>query len=211
MNIADLRKKYTRAGLLETDLPGNPIELFERWFQEALNSKVTEPNAMALATVSAAGTPNVRIVLLKGIENGSAIFYTSYNSRKSEDLDVNPFAACTFWWAELERQVRLSGKVTKIPESVSEVYFDSRPRESQIGAWASSQSKPVSGRDELEKKFAQFEEKFAGQKVPKPDYWGGFEIIIQEIEFWQGRPGRMHDRIYYQLNSGEWNRQRLAP
>lgn len=210
-NIADLRKRYTKGGLVESELPENPIKLFKKWFDETLASEVVEPNAMALATVSPAGTPNVRMVLLKDIEDGSVVFYTNYESQKGKDLDVNPFASCTFWWAELERQVRLLGTVEKVSETVSENYFKSRPRESKIGAWASNQSKPVAGREELESEFERLTKKFEGKDIPKPEHWGGYKINLQEIEFWQGRPGRLHDRIYYQLSSGKWNRQRLAP
>lgn len=211
VNVADLRKKYTKAGLLESGLPEDPMKLFRQWFREALDSEVTEPNAMTLATVNEVGNPNARMVLMKGIEDGSITFFTNYASRKATELEANPHASCTFWWAELERQVRLTGQVQKVPASVSEEYFQSRPRESQIGAWASAQSKPVSGRKELEDEFEKFREKFDGLLVPKPDFWGGYEIAIQEIEFWQGRPGRMHDRIRYTLINGSWSRHRLAP
>ena len=212
MNVADLRKQYTKAGLLESGLPDKPMPLFKQWFQEALESEVTEPNAMALATVTPDGKPSVRIVLLKGIEEDSITFYTNYGSSKAAELEKTPHAACTFWWAELERQVRISGPVKKVPESDSKKYFESRPRESQIGAWASSQSRPVSTRIELEELFSRFERKFDGKKVPKPDHWGGYNISVNEIEFWQGRPGRLHDRILYSLEKGdEWSRQRLAP
>ena len=211
MNVADLRKQYTKAGLLEAGLPGKPMPLFKQWFREALESEVTEPNAMALATVTPGGKPSVRIVLLKGIEEDSITFYTNYGSTKASELEKTPHAACTFWWAELERQVRISGPVKKVSESESTKYFESRPRESQIGAWASSQSRPVSTRIELEELFSRFERKFDGKNVPKPDHWGGYEISVNEIEFWQGRPGRLHDRILYSLEKDEWNRQRLAP
>ncbi|TVR30144.1 MAG: pyridoxamine 5'-phosphate oxidase [Balneolaceae bacterium] len=211
VKITDLRRKYTRSGLVDENLPENPMKLFNQWFKEALHSEVIEPNAMALATVSGAGSPNVRMVLLKGIDDNSINFYTNYNSRKGQDLAANPFCSCTFWWAELERQVRLSGTVEKLPESVSENYFQSRPRESQIGAWASDQSKPVADREELERKFSEIESRFKDQEIPKPIGWGGFKITVQEMEFWQGRPGRLHDRIYYIHSSGKWNRQRLAP
>ncbi|WP_199222836.1 pyridoxamine 5'-phosphate oxidase [Rhodohalobacter mucosus] len=211
MNVADLRKQYTKAGLLEAGLPGEPMPLFRQWFREALESEVTEPNAMALATVKPDGKPSVRIVLMKGIEEDSISFYTNYGSSKASELEKTPHAACTFWWAELERQVRISGPVKKVSEDESTKYFDSRPRESQIGAWASSQSRPVNTRIELEELFSRFERKFDGKKVPRPDHWGGYAIHVNEIEFWQGRPGRMHDRILYRLEKGEWNRQRLAP
>ena len=211
VNVADLRKQYTKAGLLESDLPDNPMQLFRQWFREALESEVTEPNAMALGTVTAQGTPETRMVLMKGIEEDAITFYTNYESGKASDLEKNPYASCTFWWAELERQVRISGSVEKVSENTSRDYFESRPRESQIGAWASSQSRPVSSRQELEELFSRFEKKFDGQKVPKPDHWGGYIIAIQEIEFWQGRPGRLHDRIRYSRSEEGWNRQRLAP
>jgi pyridoxamine 5'-phosphate oxidase len=211
VNVSELRKRYTKGGLADEELPEEPMPLFKKWLEEAVNAEVPEPNAMALATVSTAGSPNVRMVLLKGVEDGAIAFYTNYNSRKAKDLDANPSASCTFWWAELERQVRISGTVKKLPETVSENYFATRPRDSQIGAWASDQSMPVVNREELEKKFTVVEERFRGKDIPKPDDWGGFEIRIQEIEFWQGRPGRMHDRIHYLFSSGKWNRQRLSP
>jgi pyridoxamine 5'-phosphate oxidase len=211
VNVADLRKQYTKAGLLESGIPENPMSLFKQWFREALESEVTEPNAMALATVTANGTPDSRMVLMKGIEEDSITFFTNYESRKAADLEKIPHASCTFWWAELERQVRLSGSAEKVSVDVSAEYFDSRPRQSQIGAWASSQSRPVSSRKELEELFTRYEKKFDGEKVPKPDHWGGYKIFIREIEFWQGRPGRLHDRIRYTLDQGNWFRQRLAP
>lgn len=211
IKIADLRKQYKKGGLVDVDLPENPIELFRKWFEEAVESEVVEPNAMALATVTGAETPNVRMVLLKGLDEHSISFFTNYDSRKAKELNAHPVAACTIWWAELERQVRFSGKVEKLTEAESEDYFRSRPRESQIGAWASDQSKPIADRNELEASFKEIEEKFEGGEIPKPDYWGGYKIILETIEFWQGRPGRLHDRILYQQSSGKWNRQRLAP
>lgn len=211
VNVSELRKRYTKGGLADEELPEEPMSLFKTWLEEAVNAEVPEPNAMALATVSTAGTPNVRMVLLKGVEDSAISFYTNYNSRKAKDLAANPSASCTFWWAELERQVRISGTVKKLPETVSKNYFATRPRDSQIGAWASDQSMPVANREELEKKFAEVEERYRNKDIPKPYDWGGFEIRIKEIEFWQGRPGRMHDRIQYLFSSGKWNRQRLSP
>ncbi|WP_069130142.1 pyridoxamine 5'-phosphate oxidase [Rhodohalobacter halophilus] len=211
MDIADLRKRYTRNGLDEKDLPLNPIELFRMWIDEALDAEVPEPNAMALATVTEAGAPNVRMVLLKGIDELSARFFTNYQSRKGRELESTPSAACTIWWAELERQIRFSGRVKKLSVAESEEYFRSRPRESRIGAWASEQSRPVANRTELEERFIEVEQMFEGKEIPKPQHWGGYKIIFETIEFWQGRPGRLHDRIFYQLSSGKWNRQRLAP
>lgn len=209
--LADLRRNYTKGGLLEKELPDNPLELFNQWFDEALHSEVTEPNAMALATADSKGRPDSRIVLLKGVEDGSAIFFTNYSSKKGKDLEENPYAAVTFWWAELERQVRMAGPVSKLPEQESRDYFNSRPRESRIGAWASDQSAPIDGRETLTERYKELEERFNGKEIPKPDHWGGYQIRIEEIEFWQGRPGRLHDRICYQLNGDTWSRERLAP
>lgn len=211
IKIADLRKQYKEGGLVDSELPENPVDLFRMWFEEAVESEVIEPNAMALATVTGAETPNVRMVLLKGLDENSISFFTNYESQKAEELEAYPVAACTIWWAELERQVRISGKVKKLTVAESEDYFRSRPRESQIGAWASDQSRPVANRKELEANFQEIEEKFDGVEIPKPEFWGGYKIIFETIEFWQGRPGRLHDRILYQQTSGKWNRQRLAP
>jgi pyridoxamine 5'-phosphate oxidase len=211
IKIADLRKQYKKGGLVNHELPENPVGLFRKWFEEAVDSEVIEPNAMALATVTGAETPNVRMVLLKGLTDHSISFYTNYESQKAKDLDAHPVAACTIWWAELERQIRISGKVEKLTAAQSDDYFRSRPRESQIGAWASSQSRPVVNRNELETNFKEIEEKFEGEDIPRPDNWGGYKIIFETIEFWQGRPGRLHDRILYQQSAGKWNRQRLAP
>jgi len=211
MNIEDIRKNYTNDGLTDQDLKDEPVDLFRKWIDEAVKSEVPEPNAMALATVTEGGTPNVRMVLLKGIDDTSAIFYTNYKSRKGEELTAHPFAACTIWWAELERQIRFSGRVEKVSESESERYFHSRPRDSQVGAWASEQSRPIADREELVARFKEIEQKFNGEKIPKPEYWGGYKIFYNTIEFWQGRPGRLHDRILYQHSAGKWNRQRLAP
>lgn len=211
LNIADIRRRYTKKGLIEEDLPDDPILLFKNWFQEAVHSEVIEPNAMALATVNPENLPNVRTVLLKGIEDHSITFFTNYKSRKAKELAVNPFASCVFWWAELERQVRLTGRVNKLSEKESADYFQIRPRESQIGAWSSHQSQPIAGRRVLQERFAKIENKYEGQKIPKPDYWGGYEIVINEIEFWQGRPGRLHDRIHYRKHEEKWQRDRLAP
>lgn len=211
IKISELRKRYGKEGVVDDELPEHPVKLFKRWFDEAVKSDVTEPNAMALATVTESGTPNVRMVLLKGIRDHSITFFTNFESRKGEELRANPVAACTFWWGELERQVRISGKVQKLTEAESEDYFRSRPRDFQIGAWASDQSRPVENREALIENYKALEKKFEGKEIPKPDYWGGFEILLQSLEFWQGRPARMHDRILYQHSAGKWNRQRLAP
>jgi pyridoxamine 5'-phosphate oxidase len=209
--LADLRRRYTKSGLVESDLPDEPMALFSAWFEQALETGVPEPNAMTLATISPEGLPDARIVLLKGVEDESVVFYTNYESQKGLDLAANPVATCVFWWAELERQVRISGEVQKVSEEESTEYFLSRPRESRIGAWTSDQSRPVQNRDELQKRFEELQERFDGQEIPKPDYWGGYALQISRIEFWQGRPGRLHDRIEYRKSGSGWTRRRLAP
>jgi len=209
--IADLRRNYTKGGLQEEQLPENPIPFFKQWFDEALKSEVMEPNAMSLATVTSDGRPNSRMVLLKGIEETSIEFYTNYSSDKGHELEETPFVAVTFWWPELERQVRIWGTAAKLSEKESETYFQSRPRESQLGAWASDQSSEIDSRESLKKQFEKVQEKFEGKEISKPKHWGGYEIEIDKIEFWQGRPGRYHDRIFYTKKSGSWNRKRLQP
>lgn len=211
LSLADIRKSYTRNGLTEESLPDDPFVLFRQWLDEALKSNVPEPNAMNLSTVSPEGEPDGRMVLLKGIEDGAIHFFTNYTSQKGQDLKTHPIAACTFWWAELERQVRMFGLVEPLSEDESRKYFQSRPRESQIGAWASNQSQPVKHRHALEMRFKEVEKRFKGKDIPKPDYWGGYKIQVQNIEFWQGRPGRMHDRIQYQKSDNGWSFKRLAP
>lgn len=211
IDVAGLRKRYTKDGLTEETLPDEPITLFKKWFEEALHSEVVEPNAMSLATVNENNEPNVRIVLLKSMKENTIRFFTNYESRKARELAVHPVASCAFWWPELERQIRLSGTVEKIPAAESEEYFRVRPRESQIGAWASHQSHLVKNRIALEKRYKELEAEFEGKEIPKPESWGGYLLEFKEIEFWQGRPGRLHDRIVYQLLKGAWNRKRLAP
>lgn len=211
LNISELRRRYIKGGLPDENLPDEPIQFLSKWFDEAVRSDVLEPNAMALATVDEEGKPNVRMVLLKDILEASVTFFTNYNSRKGHELTKHPYTACSIWWPELERQVRFRGEVSKLSSEVSREYFQSRPRESQIGAWASLQSDVVTGRDELEKKYAVMASKFEGEKIPVPDYWGGYKIKISEIEFWQGRPGRLHDRIRYRKENQTWKKERLSP
>lgn len=211
LNVADLRENYTKGGIIDSDLPNNPIIFFKIWLDEALKSKVMEPNAMSLATAGKDGTPNVRMVLLKGVEGDTIHFYTNYESEKGKELAENPLASVAFWWPELERQVRMTGSVEKLPEKESSDYFHSRPRESQIGAWSSNQSQEVLSRVELQNRFKKLKRKFEGVDIPKPDFWGGYKIQIEKIEFWQGRPGRLHDRIQYVKNSEEWTKSRLQP
>jgi pyridoxamine 5'-phosphate oxidase len=217
-NLAALRENYTLGGLLEADAAPDPFTQFHRWFDEALAVSIQEPNAMSLATVSPAGTPSLRIVLLKDInmhgpkDEQGFTFFTNYNSRKGQDLAHNPAAALCFHWRELERQVRIEGSIEKLPREQSESYFRSRPRSSQIGAWVSSQSTVIASRETLDQAQRLFEERFAGQDVPLPDFWGGYLLRPVAVEFWQGRPSRLHDRLlYHQDEASQWRISRLSP
>jgi pyridoxamine 5'-phosphate oxidase len=210
--LADIRKDYSRTSLDVSTISSDPIQQFETWFQEALKSEVLEVNAMTLSTVNADGKPSARIVLLKGIENSRFLFFTNYQSDKGRELEHNPSCALTFFWPELERQVRIEGIATRVDATRSEAYFQSRPRGSQIGAWASPQSTIIENRDILEQRVAQLEERFKDKTVlPKPQQWGGYEVEPTLIEFWQGRPSRLHDRIQFSRIDSEWKRYRLAP
>ncbi len=209
--IAHLRKDYTLNGLRKQDVLKNPVDQFKRWFSEAVAAEVIEPNAMFLSTISTDGFPKGRIVLLKDVDDNGFTFFTNYNSHKGSDLASHPLAALTFWWAELERQVRIVGKVEKVSEAESEAYFSIRPRGSQLGAWVSEQGDIIENRDVLTDKLTQFENQFANQPVPRPPHWGGYRVIPHEIEFWQGRPSRLHDRIRYQYRDDEWKIERLSP
>ncbi len=212
MNIADLRRNYSLESLSETDVHADPVEQFKRWFDEALNSQLPEPNAMTLATASPDGKPSARTVLLKGLENGGFVFYTNYESRKGEELARNPHAALLFTWLELERQVRIEGTVEKVTEAASNDYFRSRPKGSQIGAWASPQSHVISGREILEDKIQELTETFKhDEALPLPPFWGGYVVRPTYMEFWQGRENRLHDRIAYTLHGETWKIERLAP
>jgi pyridoxamine 5'-phosphate oxidase len=210
VSIADLRRDYTQAGLTEADAGDDPLALFRRWFDTALAAKLPEPNAMALATVSAEGRPSNRIVLLKGIDHGLT-FFTNYLSRKARELHGNPHAAVVFLWDELERQVRIEGSVEKVTPRESDDYFHSRPLGSRLGAWASEQSEVIAGREVLERQQAELLAKHPDGAVPRPPHWGGFRLLPEAFEFWQGRPSRLHDRIRFQMRGGEWRRERLSP
>jgi pyridoxamine 5'-phosphate oxidase len=211
-NIADIRKEYSMATLDVTTVNHDPITQFEIWFDEALNAEVIEPNAMNLATVNEEGKPSSRIVLLKGIENRKFLFYSNYQSKKGKELDGNSACALTFFWPDLERQVRIEGVAERVDPKTSEAYFQTRPRLSQIGAWASPQSSPIRDRTILEERLLQMEKKFQGMSVlPKPYQWGGYQVEPFMIEFWQGRPGRLHDRIEYTRVDNAWKIHRLAP
>ncbi len=211
IDIANLREEYTRGGLREEDLTADPIILFRKWLEEAVESKAAEPNAMSLATISEDGTPNSRVVLLKEVGDRSIRFYTNYTSRKGKDLEINPFAAVSFWWPELERQVRMKGSIKKVSREESDEYFKSRPRESQLGAWASSQSSVVENREKLKEDYDNVSKQFKNTVIPTPEYWGGIDIYVNEIEFWQGRPSRLHDRILFTFEQDEWKYKRLQP
>ena len=210
--LESLRSNYALSGLNETDLLETPFQQFQLWLEQAIAAELPEPNAMTLATLSAQGKPIARMVLLKGLDEKGFVFYTNYDSAKGKQLTETDSAALVFWWAGLERQVRVEGTVEKVSSTESDAYFQSRPKASQLGAWASPQSQVIESRDVLEQRLAQLEEKYATEKVPRPPHWGGFRVIPTAIEFWQGRPSRLHDRIRYELDEkGDWFYQRLAP
>lgn len=210
-HIADLRKEYIKNVLKKEDLNRNPLKQFAIWFDEAQKVEAAEPNAMTLSTVSTSGKPSSRIVLLKGIEEQAMIFFTNYSSDKGKDMLENPNVALNFFWPELERQVRIEGKVTKTSAEESDTYFNSRPLGSQLGAWASPQSSIVESREEMEAKLLEFEKKFKDQKIPRPPHWGGYKVSPEKVEFWQGRASRLHDRFLYSLETDQWKIDRLAP
>ena len=211
-DIADMRQNYSRAFLEEKDVAQNPIDQFKKWFDEAKGSDVVEPNAMTIATVNANGIPSARIVLLKDIDKEGFIFYTNYDSAKASDISENPNVSLVFLWKELERQVRISGVAEKISSERSLNYFQKRPKGSQIGAWTSPQSQIIYDRSILDKRKAEIEEQYKDvDQLPLPEFWGGYIVRPSKIEFWQGRPNRLHDRLRYVLNDGLWGIDRLAP
>ncbi|MCE6992068.1 pyridoxamine 5'-phosphate oxidase [Dyadobacter sp. CY323] len=210
-NIAKIRHDYQLKGLHEDDLNPDPLKQFRLWFQEIIDSGISEPNAMVLATVSG-GRPSARVVLLKDLDDTGFSFFTNYQSKKGESIAGNPQVALTFFWKEFERQVRIEGRVTKTSDSESAEYFAVRPRGSQIGAWVSDQSEVIPNRRFLEEKTWAFEDKFEGGEVPRPPHWGGYRVIPDYIEFWQGRPSRLHDRLVYSKDEdGNWKIERLSP
>jgi pyridoxamine 5'-phosphate oxidase len=212
MILADLRKEYSLAGLSEKDAARDPFRQFEKWFQEAEAAKIHEPNAGVLSTAAKDGRPSSRIVLLKGIDGRGFVFYTNYDSRKGRELEANARVSYLFPWVALERQVIVEGAVVKVAREESEAYFHSRPRASQLAAWASAQSTIISGRGALEDSMKATEKKYQGAEAPVPPHWGGFRIAPETVEFWQGRRSRLHDRLRYRRQaSGEWTIERLAP
>ena len=211
MTLADLRREYTLAGLRRKDLEADPIAQFQKWFDQALKAELLEPNAMTLATVDSDGRPSARTVLLKQVDARGFVFFTNYESRKGRELVANQNAALNFFWGGLERQICVRGSCSKVPREESEAYFSVRPIGSQFGAWVSKQSTVVESRDFLERRLAEVEKQFVGKKVATPEYWGGYALAPNAIEFWQGRPNRLHDRFLYRLEAGKWVVERLSP
>jgi pyridoxamine 5'-phosphate oxidase len=209
-SIAQLRKNYTFGQLSETDVPSNPLPLFKLWFDQAVSAECPEPNSMTLATADKAGNPSARIVLLKGADENGFSFFTNYESQKGKELAVRPQAALLFHWHELERQIRIQGVVERISATESDEYFHSRPSASRIGACASPQSSVIPNREFLEEAEKKFKAEF-GDTPPRPEHWGGYRLRPTEMEFWQGRPSRLHDRIHYKLDGSTWQVNRLAP
>lgn len=209
--IHDIRKEYMQLSLLETDAEKSPFAQFQKWWGEAIQSGIEEVNAMTLSTSTKMGVPSARIVLLKDFSEGGFVFFTNHQSKKGLELEENPLACLVFFWKELERQVRINGQVEKIPENESDKYFASRPRGSQIGAWASPQSQFIDNREVIEKNLERCQEQFGESEIPRPPHWGGYIVKPTLIEFWQGRESRLHDRIQYRLENGGWKKGRLAP
>ena len=210
-DILNLRRSYSLKELSEDSVSSDPFSQFSIWMNEAMNANLLDPNAMTLATATKNGTPSARTVLLRGFDKSGFVFYTNYESSKAHDLKQNPIASLLFFWVELERQVRISGKVEKISQGESQAYFATRPRESQLGAWASKQSTVISSREALDEQFDEMKKRFENKEIPLPNFWGGYRVIPHEFELWQGRESRLHDRICYTLNEQKWKIERLSP
>jgi pyridoxamine 5'-phosphate oxidase len=211
LDASRLRKEYTRAGLDKGDVAPDPIVQFHEWFEKVIEADLHEPNAMILATATGEGRPSARTVLLKGYDEQGFIFYTNYEGRKARELEANPTCALLFYWGELERQVRIEGRASRLSTEVSDAYFLSRPRGSRLGAWASEQSRPVEDRSVLEERVKALEAEYEGREIPRPPFWGGYRVEPEVIEFWQGRENRLHDRLVYRRSEGEWTIERLQP
>jgi pyridoxamine 5'-phosphate oxidase len=209
--LADLRRDYVLAELDERAAAAEPFAQFGRWFAQARSAELVEPHAMTLATADADGTPSARVVLLRGWDEHGFVFFTNYGSRKGRELEARPRAALVFYWAPLERQVRIEGTVERLDAAASDAYFARRPRGHRVSAWASPQSEPIADRAILEQAIADFEARFADIDVPRPAFWGGYRVVPDHVEFWQGRPNRVHDRLAYARTPGGWTRRRLAP
>jgi pyridoxamine 5'-phosphate oxidase len=213
MNLRDRRIQYETAGLDFDDLDESPIQQWHAWYIEAVEAELAEPNAMAVSTIDADGMPDSRIVLVRGFDDDGLTFFGNYNSAKGQQIDANPVASAVFPWIGLHRQVRVRGSIEMLPRHESDAYFASRPRDSQLGAWASPQSEVIEGRDVLNQRHTEFAEKFGGAEVPRPPHWGGWLLVPEVFEFWQGRPNRLHDRFRYRRddNTQDWVIERLAP
>ncbi len=212
MDVSDLREEYTRAGLREADAHPDPVEQFRRWFDEVLAANLYEPNAMTLATATREGRPSARVVLLKGFDEQGFVFYTNYEGRKARELEENLHCALVFYWGEFERQVRIEGRAERVSEEESDAYYGSRPRGSRLGAWVSEQSRPVGDREALEERLWGVETEYEGREIPRPPFWGGYRVEPEEIEFWQGRENRLHDRLLYRRQDDVgWRVERLQP
>jgi pyridoxamine 5'-phosphate oxidase len=211
LSVDEPRKDHNRLRLTEQELDPDPIRQFQRWFEAATLSEIPDPNAMVLATASSAGRPSARVVLLRGYDNRGFVFFTNFESRKGRDLADNPHAALVFHWHDLERQVRIEGPVVQVTAEESDAYFQSRPAGSRLGAWASRQSEVIAGRETLETRMRALEIQFADGPIPRPEHWGGYRVVPAVLEFWQGRPSRLHDRLRYTRNESGWLIERLAP
>jgi pyridoxamine 5'-phosphate oxidase len=212
MTISDMRRQYSKGTLSESDVTDTPFQLFDKWLQDAIDANIPDPTAMTVATVDASGQPSQRIVLLKDVNKDGFVFFTNLGSRKAKELALNPKVSCHFPWFFMERQVRVCGTVEKLSTSENASYFFSRPKDSQLAAYASKQSKPISSKALLLTQFKQLKDKFANKELPVPDFWGGFRIVPHQIEFWQGGEDRLHDRIEYNIDkAGCWSTQRLMP
>jgi pyridoxamine 5'-phosphate oxidase len=209
--IADIRRDYGPGELTESEAGDDPFDLFRRWFDQTVAAGLPDPNAMTLATATADGRPSARVVLLKGLDDRGFTFFTNYDSRKGRELTANPFGALVFWWHDLARQVRAEGRVEKVTAEESDAYFATRPLGSRLGAWASRQSEVIPDRTFLEREHAALEVRYADGHVPRPPHWGGYRVVPDEVEFWQGRLNRLHDRIRFRRAGGKWVRERLAP